>query len=101
VPPPRGSVTFCDAIDEHGTELVNLIEMVQAITVDGIVNPHENALFELASARAMKSYAPLPGRGAEVDDALRSIGCIAHAGRVSRKAYSTVKQAYEDTRGAA
>jgi hypothetical protein len=30
VPPPRGSVTFCDAIDEHGTELVNLIEMVEA-----------------------------------------------------------------------
>lgn len=97
MPTQRGSVLFGDELDELGTELVNLIEVVELVTGDGVVTPDETKLIKIHATRTRTKFAPLPGHAAEQDDAFRCIGAIAGAGKVtSRHVKSLINQAGAD-----
>lgn len=98
MPMPRGTVGLSDEVDAHGEELVNLIELVEHVTGDGLVTPDESQLLRFAAVRTQKSFDVLPGRVSELDGVMRLIGCAAHAGRVSRKVRDIAQAEYLDTR---
>lgn len=98
MPTPRGSVALCDEIEDHGEELINLLDVVEKVMGDGIVKPDETKLVKLHMARVRTTFAPLPKDASEQDDALKCIGAIAGAGKVTtRWVVSQLKQAAADT----
>src|SRR5690348_11747476 len=52
-------------VEDHGTELVRLVALVEEATEDGFVDPGEQRLLLAHAARALASFRPLPiGAGA-------------------------------------
>lgn len=115
MPSERGSTVLCDLVELHGemvelhgTSLTNLIEIVEATTGDGFVDPDDTRLLKSAAVLAVQTfrstaetYDPLPTRASEQDDAFRLIGAAAGAGRVTKHVFAVAREAAADVRGAA
>lgn len=98
MPPPRGTVLLCDHVDLLGEALVSYFEVEEELTGDGLVTPDDRQLLRAHQVLVRQTFRTLPAEASAVDGAMRAIGCIAHAGKVSRKARDVTKEAYEDGR---
>lgn len=101
MPAERGSTVLCDLVELHGESLVNLIEIVEAVTGDGMVCPDETKLLKVVFSSARQTFAELPPRASQADDAFRVIGAVAGAGRMTKHAFAACREAAADVRGAA
>lgn len=100
MPPPRGTVLLQDHVDVLGEAIRSYFEIEEELTGDGLVTPDDAQLLRAHQVLVIQAFRPIPAKASEVDGAMRAIGCIAHAGVVSRKARDVVKEAYEDARAA-
>lgn len=83
MPVTRGSARHCEAVEAHGEQLISLLEIVEAVTSDGLVEPGEHHLLRQHMALAYESYRPLPGQASQQDNVFRVIGALAGAGAVT------------------
>lgn len=101
MPTERGSMVLCDLIDLHGDSRVNLIEVIEVVTGDGIVRPDETRLLKAVIVLSEQTYRALPPRAAQNDDVIRLIGAAACAGRVTKHVLAVAREAAADVRSAA
>jgi hypothetical protein len=101
MPAERGSTVLCDLVELHGESLVNLIEIVESVTGDGLVEPDESRLLKSVMVLTAQTYEPLPARAAQNDDAWRLVGAASGAGRVTKHVFAVAREAAADLRDAA
>lgn len=97
MPTRRGSVDLADLVDIHEESLINLIEVIEHVTSDGLIEPGEHQLLRTVMRHSRQTLDPIPARASEQDDAFRCIGAIAGAGRVTtRHVRSLIREAGTD-----
>ncbi len=96
MPTPRGSQVLSDWLDDHEESLQGLIRCAEQIARR--VPEGERTALLRSCDRARKTFDPLPGAAAEIDNVMRLIGAAAGAGAVTRHVTRLAREAGEDRR---